>query len=49
MNDSVDYIKSNVDFVSDLRGGEGAFREIADLILASQNKLEKIVATFLQK
>ena len=32
-NDSVDIVKNNVDYVCKKNGGEGAFREIVDLIL----------------
>ncbi|MEI6860312.1 MAG: 3-deoxy-manno-octulosonate-8-phosphatase KdsC [Shewanella sp.] len=34
------YVKQNADFVTSIRGGHGAFRELADLILLSQEKLE---------
>ncbi|HSJ67589.1 MAG TPA: HAD family hydrolase [Anditalea sp.] len=37
------YILDKVDFVSAMNGGDGAFREVADIILQSQGKLKKIV------
>ncbi len=42
-NDSVEYIRSEVDFVTTAKGGEGVLREIADLILVSQNKINKVI------
>lgn len=41
--DSPIYIKSSVDFVSEFKGGNGVVREVADLILAANGELEKIV------
>ncbi|SHN28650.1 3-deoxy-D-manno-octulosonate 8-phosphate phosphatase (KDO 8-P phosphatase) [Cyclobacterium lianum] len=37
--DAISYIRSSVDFVTNQKGGKGAFRELADLILFSQEKL----------
>ncbi|PID62585.1 MAG: 3-deoxy-D-manno-octulosonate 8-phosphate phosphatase [Ignavibacteriae bacterium] len=36
-NNAVDAIKEKVDLILNLNGGEGAFREFADLILANKN------------
>lgn len=36
-NDGVEKIRSIADYVCKLKGGEGAFREIADLILSAKN------------
>lgn len=36
--DAADYVKSQASHVLKTRGGEGAFRELADTILAAQNK-----------
>lgn len=37
--DGIDLIKSNVDFICEKNGGEGAFREFAEIILTAQGKL----------
>jgi 3-deoxy-D-manno-octulosonate 8-phosphate phosphatase (KDO 8-P phosphatase) len=42
-DDAIHYIKSRVDFVTRARGGQGAVREVADLILASKGLLDKII------
>lgn len=34
------YIKNKVDWCLNIKGGAGAFREVADLILSAQNKFE---------
>ena len=41
--DAIHYIKSQVDVVTLAKGGEGAVREIADLVLAARGELDKIV------
>jgi len=41
--DAMSYIADKVDFVSSFNGGEGAFREVADVILQSQGKLKGII------
>ncbi len=38
-NDSVNIVKNNVDYICNKNGGEGAFREVVDLIL--EKKLDK--------
>jgi 3-deoxy-D-manno-octulosonate 8-phosphate phosphatase (KDO 8-P phosphatase) len=42
-NDARVYMKENVDIVTDTKGGEGVFRDIADYILESQNMLEELI------
>jgi 3-deoxy-D-manno-octulosonate 8-phosphate phosphatase (KDO 8-P phosphatase) len=41
--DARDYIKTQVDFITPSKGGEGALRDFIDLILFSQNKLDNII------
>jgi 3-deoxy-D-manno-octulosonate 8-phosphate phosphatase (KDO 8-P phosphatase) len=41
--DSPIYIKNNVDLVSEVKGGNGVVREVADLILAVKGELEEIL------
>lgn len=41
--DAMAYIADRVDFVSSFKGGQGAFREVADIILQSQGKLKEII------
>lgn len=41
--DALPYVKDQVDFISSLKGGEGAFREVADTILAAKGVLQGIV------
>lgn len=40
--DAMAYIKTQTHFVTFARGGDGVVREVADLILAAQGKLDKI-------
>ncbi len=42
-NDARNYMKENVDIVTDSKGGEGVFRDIADYILESQNLLKELI------
>ncbi|MCF8242524.1 MAG: HAD hydrolase family protein [Melioribacteraceae bacterium] len=35
--DAVQSIKESVDFISDIKGGQGVFREFSDMILAAKN------------
>ena len=42
-NDARIYMKENVDIITDTKGGEGVFRDIADYILKSQNLLEQLI------
>lgn len=41
--DAFDYIKTEADWTTAAAGGNGVFREVADLILASQGTLEKML------
>ena len=41
--DALEYIKSEVEIITNAKGGEGVVREVADLILAAKGELEKIV------
>ena len=43
-SDAVDEVKSVCHFISDKKGGEGAVREVANLILKSSGKLERFLA-----
>lgn len=42
-SDAISYVKDKVDFISNFKGGEGVFREVADIILHSQGKLQTII------
>jgi len=42
-NDARVYMKESVDIVTDSKGGEGVFRDIADYILESQELLEELI------
>jgi 3-deoxy-D-manno-octulosonate 8-phosphate phosphatase (KDO 8-P phosphatase) len=41
--DAMDYVKSKVDVITVAKGGRGVVREVADLILAAQGELDKIL------
>lgn len=41
--DTPDYMKEHVDIVTQAKGGEGVFREVADFILEKQHKLEQLI------
>lgn len=47
--DAVPYIKHQVDFVTNLPGGNGAFREVADLLLHAKGKLIPLIESFTEK
>lgn len=42
-NDAREYIKDEVDIITNTKGGEGVLRDIADYILDSQDLLEKLI------
>jgi len=44
--DALSYVKMHADYVTDSKGGDGVLREIADLILASQEKLTGVIDKF---
>lgn len=48
-SDALPYVKQRVDFICTLKGGKGAFRELADTILRVQGKLDKTIGQFLEK
>jgi len=41
--DALSYVKDKADLVTFAKGGKGVFREVADLVLGSQIKLEKLL------
>jgi 3-deoxy-D-manno-octulosonate 8-phosphate phosphatase (KDO 8-P phosphatase) len=41
--DAIHYLKDHVDIVTMAHGGKGVVREVADLVLAAQGKIEKIL------
>ena len=47
--DAVDDVRARVHWVSRLRGGNGAARELVELILRAQGRLEGIVAAYLSQ
>jgi 3-deoxy-D-manno-octulosonate 8-phosphate phosphatase (KDO 8-P phosphatase) len=47
--DARSYIKTHVDFVAPSRGGNGAFRDFADLILERRNLLDGIITALLRE
>ena len=42
-NDARSYMKENVDIITNSKGGEGVFRDVADYILEKQNLLNSII------
>lgn len=44
-----DYIKSKVHFVTNKKGGEGAFREFVEYILVQNNLLEQVIKQTVEK
>ncbi|WP_373495083.1 KdsC family phosphatase [Aquiflexum sp.] len=48
-SDALPYIQNHVHFVSSLKGGEGVFREVADLILESKGLLSNIIENLVHK
>lgn len=43
-SDTFEYIKSEVDVVTKVKGGHGVLREIADLVLAARGDMENILS-----
>ena len=43
---AVDEVRSRVDFVSTQVGGEGAVREMVELILRAQNQWDPLIAAY---
>jgi len=48
VNDAVAEIRKRADYVTKRRGGRGAVREVVELILEGQNKMETAVQNFLK-
>ena len=48
-NDAREYIKRYVDFITPSKGGDGALRDLADMILEEQGILEGIIEKLLYK
>lgn len=44
--DALEYIKSEVDYVCNKKGGHGVVREVADMVLHAQGKLENIIRRY---
>lgn len=42
-NDARIYMKENVDIITDSKGGEGVFRDVADYILEAQDILQQLI------
>lgn len=47
-NNSPGYIKNKVSFVTEKKGGDGAFREFIEKILKENNLLEKVLTIYLE-
>ena len=43
--DTFGYIKERTDLTTSAKGGEGVLREVADLVLAAQDKFEGVIAS----
>jgi len=41
--DTFDYLKEQVDYVAQTKGGNGVLREVADLVLMARGEFEKII------
>lgn len=47
--DALPYVSEHVDFISSLRGGQGVFREVADVILQSKGLLSSIINKYINQ
>ncbi|WP_194976913.1 KdsC family phosphatase [Aquiflexum lacus] len=47
--DALPYVSEHVDFISSLQGGQGVFREVADLILQSKGLLSSIIDKYINQ
>jgi 3-deoxy-D-manno-octulosonate 8-phosphate phosphatase (KDO 8-P phosphatase) len=47
--DAPEEIKEVVDYITTKKGGDGAVRELIEVILKCQNRFEEAVSIFLQK
>jgi 3-deoxy-D-manno-octulosonate 8-phosphate phosphatase (KDO 8-P phosphatase) len=41
--DAISYVKEKADLITQVKGGQGAVREVADLVLAARGELDKIL------
>ena len=48
VNDAVDAVKSYADWCTELKGGEGAVREVCDLIMQAQGNFAALVDSYLR-
>jgi 3-deoxy-D-manno-octulosonate 8-phosphate phosphatase (KDO 8-P phosphatase) len=42
-SDAINYVTDKVDLITTVRGGHGAVREVADLVLAARGEMDKIL------
>ncbi len=49
VNDANWFVKQNADWITQMGGGQGAIRNIAELLLTSHDKLEQTYASYLVK
>ncbi len=47
--DGIKLVKEKADYVTSAKGGHGALREVIDLVLTAQDKLDEIVNKFTEK
>jgi len=47
-NDAREYIKKHVDYITPSKGGDGALRDFADMILEKQGLLKELINSFLK-
>jgi 3-deoxy-D-manno-octulosonate 8-phosphate phosphatase (KDO 8-P phosphatase) len=47
-NNAPDYVKSRVNWVMNKNGGEGVFREFVERYLSENNKLERVIESYLK-
>jgi 3-deoxy-D-manno-octulosonate 8-phosphate phosphatase (KDO 8-P phosphatase) len=41
--DAISYVKEKADLITQVKGGHGVVREVADLVLAAQGEMDKIL------
>ncbi len=46
--DAYDFVRQNADWVTEHRGGDGAIRDVCDLLLSAQDKLDAVLSGYLQ-
>ncbi len=42
-SDAMSYVKEKVDLITQVKGGQGVVREVADLVLAARGEMDKIL------